>query len=107
MNEKVPKPTSQQLKAAEKNRDASIRRRDILEQSLVDRTKLLEVKMRGYNPGPDFKATMSFQQDPEFWKLSQKVDELQSSSELIELKDAITQIQERIDAYTETLSQRG
>jgi hypothetical protein len=84
-----------------------MRQRALLTKALEARRNLADIKAAHYGPGPDFKAGLSFQQQPEFWKNSQVVDEVEDKLKIIELEGILAQLEDRIQVYTGILAERS
>jgi len=107
MTEQENKPTAEQRKQAERNRDAAMRQRDLLNRSLEARRALTKIKAEHYKPGPDFKASLVFQQQDDFWAQSQIIDEVEDKLKIVELEGILAQLEDRIQAYTNLLKERA
>lgn len=107
MTEQENKPTAEQRKQAERNREASMRQRDLLNRSLAARRALAKIKAEHYKPGPDFKASLAFQQQDDFWVQSQIVDEVEDKLKIVELEGILMQLEDRIQTYTNVLKERA
>lgn len=107
MSEQENKPTAAQRKAAETNRNAAMRQRDLLQKLLDAKRKIAQIKREHYRPGSDFKVQLEYQKQDDFWKASQEVDDVNDQLGIIEHEGQIAQLNDRIKVYTETLGERG